>query len=427
MHVGLRLLGPRTHLHKGSLHGLGAAIILMLFAITGARADTISVLTSSSGLHDTVVWSQLGPNATDLPASFTFTSSGGLSGSVALMGPHSLISVVCPASPCSWNLSGGTGFIADDSLIWTADTGNSGNGPLSLNFSPKSVSAAGAFIQADGPGQFTAQIQPFNGSTSLGGPFTVESDANGDATFIGVLDSTGPNITEVTFSTIPVPPATSCVGDCTDFAIDTVSLSAPTPTTTAAPTLTATATATRTATGTATATATPTATATRTATGTATATPTASATATATRTATATATAAQTATPTATRTVTPTATPTATVTVSVSTSELDFGGEPDDGTVTLNRTVTVTNLSPATATFGSPSITGANATSFGIVNNTCATSLAPAPASCHYTVGFTADPLDGLGQYDADLFVAITNDPSMSPIDVPLTGTGTSP
>jgi hypothetical protein len=158
-------------------------------------------------------------------------------------------------------LSGSSGFSANDRLIWTADTGNSGNGPVTVNFTSKSVAGAGAFIQADGPAQFTASIQPFNGGSSLGGPFTVMSDVGGDATFIGVLDNTGANITKVIFS------ITSCEGDCSDFAIDTVSLNVPaggtpTATPTATPTGgTPTPTATATATATATLTATPTATA----------------------------------------------------------------------------------------------------------------------------------------------------------------------
>ena len=83
-----------------------------------------------------------------------------------------------------------------------------------------------------------------------------------------MLDSTGANITSMVFSTIPVSPALNCVGDCADFAIDTVSLKVgtgptPTPTSTTAPTPSATPTgatptATPTATRTATATATPT-------------------------------------------------------------------------------------------------------------------------------------------------------------------------
>ncbi len=176
-----------------------------------------------------------------------------MTGSVSLFGPSSLVAVVCPETLCSWNLGGLSGFAAGDSLIWTADTGNSGNGPLTLNFTSKNVAGAGAVIQADGPSQFTANIEAFNGGTSLGS-FPVTSDVNGDATFIGVLDSTAANITKVVFS------ITSCEGDCTDFAIDTVSLNVPgggTPTPTATSTG-ATPTPTRTATATATPTATPT-------------------------------------------------------------------------------------------------------------------------------------------------------------------------
>jgi hypothetical protein len=275
---------------------VGALVVVML-ATAVARADSVAVVTSLGGLsaNDTIVWSQLGADATDLTATPGFTSTHGLTGSVSLAAPHSLVAVVCPETLCSWNVAGTTGFNAGDSLIWTADTGNSGNGPLILNFTSKNVSGAGAFIQADGPAQFTANIEAFNGASSLGS-FPVLSDANGDATFIGVLDSTAANVTKVTFS------ITSCAGDCTDFAIDTVSLNVPGGPT---PTPTISATPTKTSTPTATASGTPTVSATATKT----ATPTATATATgATSTATPTATATQTAT--ATGTLTPTASPT---------------------------------------------------------------------------------------------------------------------
>jgi hypothetical protein len=282
-------------MHKRTVRGFAAAIILIVFATTAARADSVAVVTSLGGLsaNDTIVWSQLGVDATDLTATPSFTSTHSLTGSVVLAGPHSLVAVVCPETLCSWNLGGLSGFNAGDSLIWTADTGNSGNGPLTLNFTSKNVAGAGAFIQADGPAQFTANIEAFNGVTSLGS-FPVLSDVSGDATFIGVLDSTAANITSVVFK------ITSCTGDCTDFAIDTVSLNVPggptpTPTVSATPTKTATATASATPTVSATATKTATPTATATATG-------------ATSTATPTATATQTAT--ATGTTTPTATPT---------------------------------------------------------------------------------------------------------------------
>jgi hypothetical protein len=251
-------------MQKRSLRGLCAAIVLILATTAAAHADSVTVVTSlgALGANDTIKWSQLGADATTLTASSAFTSTNGLTGSVVLNGPNSLVAVVCPEALCSWNVAGTTGFSTGDSLIWTADTGNSGNGPLTLNFTSKNVSGAGAFIQSDGPAQFTANIQAFDGGTSLGS-FPVVSDASGDATFIGVLDSTAANITQVVFS------ITSCTGDCKDFAIDTVSLKVPTGGT---PTPTATATG---ATPTRTPTATPTATATATRTATTTPTPTA--------------------------------------------------------------------------------------------------------------------------------------------------------
>jgi hypothetical protein len=210
-------------MHKRILSGFGVAIVLVVLATAGASADSVAVVTSLGGLsaNDTIVWSQLGADATDLATATTsFTSTQGLTGSVTLTAPHSLIAVVCPEALCSWNPIGTTGFSTGDSLIWTADTGASGNGPLTLNFTSKNVAGAGAFIQSDGPAQFTANIEAFNGGTSLGS-FPVTSDVSGDATFIGVLDSTAANITSVEFS------ITSCEGDCTDFALDTVSLKAP--------------------------------------------------------------------------------------------------------------------------------------------------------------------------------------------------------
>jgi len=294
-------------MYKRTLGSFVGALVVVMLATAAARADSVAVVTSLGGLsaNDTIVWSQLGADTTVLTATPSFTSTHGLTGSVTLAGPNSLVAVVCPETLCSWNLGGLTGFSAGDSLIWTADTGNSGNGPLTLNFTSKNVAGAGAVIQADGPAQFTANIQAFNGGTSLGS-FPVLSDASGDATFIGVLDSTAANITSVVFS------ITSCTGDCTDFAIDTVSLNAPggsTPTPTATATATHTATPTKTATATATASGTPTVSAT--VTKTATPTPTVTATgATSTATPTATATQTATATTTATPTITPTPTPT---------------------------------------------------------------------------------------------------------------------
>src|SRR6266403_5059319 len=197
------------------LRRLCGLIVLAVFSTTVARADSLVLVTSQSsqGANDSVLWSQLGADGTTLGSAAAATSTRGSSVTLSLAGSNSLVSVTCPVSPCSWT---GAGFTAGDSLIWTSDTGNGGNGPLTLNFS-RGVSGVGALIQADRPGQFKAQIQALNGATSLGS-FTVASNANGDAAYIGVLDQSGANITSIVFSLM------TCAGTCTDFAIDTVNL-----------------------------------------------------------------------------------------------------------------------------------------------------------------------------------------------------------
>ncbi len=75
----------------------------------------------------------------------------------------------------------------------------------------------GTAIQTDAPGAFTVQIDVYNGETLLGS-LSEDSDASGNALFIGVIDQDGPNITKLIVS---VP---RCVGDCTDFALGTLYL-----------------------------------------------------------------------------------------------------------------------------------------------------------------------------------------------------------
>ncbi|GEM_PF-4833859 len=96
-----------------------------------------------------------------------------------------------------------------DFLIWT--TTNPGNGPLTLG-SIKGLSEIGA------------QIQAF-GASGLLGTFTENGSSNGNedgsAIFLGVQDLTpGANIISIEYS------LTSCVLNCTDFAISQLSLTA---------------------------------------------------------------------------------------------------------------------------------------------------------------------------------------------------------
>ncbi|MBV9303612.1 MAG: choice-of-anchor D domain-containing protein [Acidobacteriaceae bacterium] len=192
-------------------------LVAMLFGAASASADSLTLVTSQSAQNatDFVNWSQLGADGTVVQASFNVTSTKGNSVSVSLAGPNSIVSVVCGGSPCSWT---GSGFPAQDALLWTSDAANGGNGPVALTFT-NPVAGAGALIQTDTPGQFTAQVQAFNGATSLG-VFTVPSDTNGDAVYIGLLDQSGANITSVVFT------LSQCPGTCSDFALDAVGLNA---------------------------------------------------------------------------------------------------------------------------------------------------------------------------------------------------------
>lgn len=191
------------------------AMIMLSFLLAGtARADTLKVVTSpsSQGANDSLNWSQKGADGTVLGASFSAKTTLGSTVAVGLASANSVISVVCTASPCSWT---GMGIIAGHSLLWTSDAVNGGNGPVTLTFA-KGVAGLGAFVQADLPGAFTAKIQVFNGPTSLGS-FTVAS-STGVATYIGVIDQTGANITSAVFS------LTACATTCTDFSIDTIEI-----------------------------------------------------------------------------------------------------------------------------------------------------------------------------------------------------------
>jgi hypothetical protein len=196
-------------------------LVVLLSLATTAWSDTMTGVSSkaSQGSNDSVLWSQLGADATVLAASVKATSGTGVTVNVGFAGPNSLASAVCAATPtCSWS---GTGFAAGDRIIWTADAAAGGTGPVTLSFGT-SVSGAGALIQADEPGQFTAQIQAFNGSTLLGS-FSVTSNTAGDAVYVGILDQTGANITSVTFSLTACGSAdASCV--LSDFGLDTVFL-----------------------------------------------------------------------------------------------------------------------------------------------------------------------------------------------------------
>jgi hypothetical protein len=207
---------------------IAKAFIAGLGLICAPAFASISFVTTPSGLgsNDSTNWSQEGPDQTELTSGFDATSSLGISliGDFEGTAGDGLVAVVCPATPsCSWTTSG-TGMNAGDSDIWAFDnTSGLGTGPLSLAFGTDLL-GAGAWIEGDTNGQYTAEIQVYNGATLLFTSTAGEgtSDSSGDPVFLGVLDTT-PEITSVVFS------LTSC-GGCSnlgDFAIDTLLMTDP--------------------------------------------------------------------------------------------------------------------------------------------------------------------------------------------------------
>jgi hypothetical protein len=192
------------------------SLVALFFAVVaGAKADTLTQVTSSSAqsANDSLEWSQKGADGTVLAASFPAATGTANSATVSLGAANSIISVVCTANPCSWT---GTGFTAGHSLLWSSDAGNGGSGPVTLTFT-NAVSGVGALIQADIPGQFTGEIQVYNGATLLA-TYTATSDTEGDPVYLDALDQSGANINKVVFN------LTACVALCTDFGLDTVNV-----------------------------------------------------------------------------------------------------------------------------------------------------------------------------------------------------------
>jgi hypothetical protein len=208
------------------MRSLWTAAFVCIATVTPAFA-TISFIGSQAGLgaDDSTNWAQLGGDQTVLAGGFSATSGLGIGVTGSFSVSNGLVAVVCPASPtCSWTTSG-TGMSGGDSAIWAFDNGTGlGTGPISLTFS-KALIGGGAWLQADTSGAYTASIQAFNGSTSLG-TFTLSSDASGDPVFLGVLQGSPAtaNITKLVFA------LTACASGCTnlgDFAIDTLIMTDP--------------------------------------------------------------------------------------------------------------------------------------------------------------------------------------------------------
>lgn len=180
-------------------------------AAISAQADSVTGSNARPTGTDTLDWGPLGPSFTNVGASFTVTSTGGVGAQGTLTGGNGEVR----QQGNGWDGN----FSSGDNLLWTQ-----GFGPLSLDFGA-GLSVVGAQIQSDFFGDFTAEL-----CDNLGDCYsengTSDPSGDGSAIYIGLIDSTGANISSVTLS------LTSCPQACSDFAIDELSLETggPTPT-----------------------------------------------------------------------------------------------------------------------------------------------------------------------------------------------------
>ena len=184
-----------------------------------AYAGTLTLETSAGalGANDHVTWGALGPDSTLIPNVFAATSVG----SLAIGGSFSSSTGDLVVVGTSWTPPSGA-FTSGDSVIWAND-GNNGTGPITLTF--PTLLGAGAAIQYDVAGQFTAQLSLYSGSTLIGS-VTRTSDSAGDAIFIGALDSLS-EVTKAVFSVTAAPSGDPFLNPLGDFAIDTLYLNNP--------------------------------------------------------------------------------------------------------------------------------------------------------------------------------------------------------
>jgi hypothetical protein len=187
-----------------------SAFLLMAFA--AAQADVIVLATSPQG-SNTVDWSSIGlPVGTQLHA-FVGFSAGGDTATASVANP-----VANKGRIIQQGTNWGGDFNNGEWGIWTQN-----HGPLTVSFG-NSYNFVGAYFQPNIFGSFTATLEVFNGSTSLGMvTLSGTSTSNpGTALFIGALDKTGPNITKAVFSEVSTT-------NPKDFAIATMYLGVPEP------------------------------------------------------------------------------------------------------------------------------------------------------------------------------------------------------
>ena len=186
-----------------------------------SEASVIGVTTRTGiGGNDSITWGQLGAPGTTVSNPTSVNSGNGLATGVS-MPSGSFQRADQGLGSGGW----GGNFAPGDQLLWTAQSNGVWNlGPLSLDFSTP-ILGAGAQIQENTFGPFTAVINAFDISNVLLGSFTENGTSDGSADnsaiFIGLL-SNMPDIARLSFDI-------TVAGGPDNFAINEVSLAEPVP------------------------------------------------------------------------------------------------------------------------------------------------------------------------------------------------------
>ena len=184
----------------------------LLLAFTAAQADVIVLQTSPSG-GITVDWSSIGLPVGTQAHGFVGFASNGDSATASDASPITNKARIIQQGN-NWNGDFNTGEWG----IWTQ-----AHGPLTVVMG-NSYDAVGVYFQPNSFGPFSAMLEVYNGSTLLGSVTASGTSTSnpGTALFIGALDKSGANITKVVVTQ---------VGSSKDFAIGTLFLGVPEPST----------------------------------------------------------------------------------------------------------------------------------------------------------------------------------------------------
>ena len=170
--------------------GLCALLALSTTAFGASLCTTVACVSP----NDSIGWSAFGPPDTSWSTPQNWTSTANL-GQIGVVGPTNFTSM---QQGVSW----AGNFTPGDWLIWNQDVNNfTGNaGPIGVVFNTP-VTAAGAQIQADFFGAFTATVcdQVGNCFSEAGNS---NSNGDGSAIFIGIAND--PGITFLTFSVVDI-------------------------------------------------------------------------------------------------------------------------------------------------------------------------------------------------------------------------------